>query len=166
MCGALRVGTVVRLLPGGSRLAPSVLALARWFADLERWRIAKVRSLAGRPDDPSQWRRPKGPAARPDPGLWLDVAHALVAFPVALVTFVVTALWWWIGVAGATDELRSHPAVVGPLRPQTLYLGSAQTHIALSLGLTSPAERLAVGTAAGLLLRCSLPLGDSGVHRR
>jgi signal transduction histidine kinase len=37
-------------------------------------------------------------------------------------------------------------------------VGSAQSHIALSLGLTSPAGRVAFGTAAGLLLLLALPL--------
>jgi signal transduction histidine kinase len=69
----------------------------------------------------------------------------------------VTALWWFVGVATATDVLRD-PYTSGPLRPETLYVGSAQSHIDLSLGLTVPAERLAFGTVAGLLLLCTLPL--------
>ena len=40
----------------------------------------------------------------------------------------------------------------------TLYAGSAQSHIALSLGLTSPAGRIAFGTVVGLLLLFTLPL--------
>jgi len=44
-----------------------------------------------------------------------------------------------------------------PLRP-LLYAGSTQSHIAVSLGLTSPAERVAFVTAAGLLLLFTLPL--------
>ena len=40
----------------------------------------------------------------------------------------------------------------------TLYVGSAQSHIGVSLGLTSPAGRLAFGTALGLLLLLTLPL--------
>ena len=46
-----------------------------------------------------------GPAAS-DPGLWLDVAHAVVVLPVALVTSVVTALWWFVGLAAVTFRLR------------------------------------------------------------
>ena len=41
--GGLCVGTAGLLLPGGSRVPPGVLAPARWFADVEWWRIAKVR---------------------------------------------------------------------------------------------------------------------------
>jgi signal transduction histidine kinase len=92
-----------------------------------------------------------------DPALWLDVAHAVVVFPVALVTSVVTALWWFVGVGGATSALRGGNTA-GSLRPMTMYAGSAQSHVALSLGLTSPPGRLAFGTVVGLLLLFTLPL--------
>jgi signal transduction histidine kinase len=93
-----------------------------------------------------------------DPGLWLDVAHAVVVFPVALVTSLVTALWWFVGLGAATSALRSPYPPAAPLRPMTLYAGSAQSHIAVSLGLTSPAGRLTFGTTVGLLLLVTLPL--------
>jgi signal transduction histidine kinase len=44
--GGLCAGTAGSLSPGGSRVVAAVLAPARWFADLERWRIAKVRPPA------------------------------------------------------------------------------------------------------------------------
>jgi signal transduction histidine kinase len=40
----------------------------------------------------------------------------------------------------------------------TLYAGNAKSHIALSLGLTTPAERVTFGTTLGLLLLLTLPL--------
>src|SRR5579859_1457383 len=49
--GGLCAGTVGWLLPGGSRVVAGALAPARWFADLERWRIARLRSLAGGAQD-------------------------------------------------------------------------------------------------------------------
>src|ERR1022692_2723240 len=102
--------------------------------------------------------RPKETAAASDPGLWLDVAHAVVVFPVALVTSVVTALWWAVGLAFATFALRHPYLSSGSLRPMFLYAGSTQSHIDLSLGLTSPAERVPFDTVAGLLLLFTLPL--------
>jgi hypothetical protein len=101
VCGGLCVGAVGLLLPGGSPVVAGALALTRWPGDLERWRIAKVRSPLD-PLDPldpaagvegAQPRR-KEPAAACDPGLWLDAAHAVVVLPVVLVTSVVTGLWW------------------------------------------------------------------------
>jgi signal transduction histidine kinase len=102
--------------------------------------------------------RPKETAAASDPGLWLGVAHAVVVLPVALVTSVVTALWWFVGLGGATSSLRNDFPSAGSLRPMTLQAGGAQSHIDLSLGLTSPAERLAFGTVLGLLVLFTLPL--------
>ena len=132
--GGLCAGTVGLLLPGGSPVVAGVLAPARWFADLERWRIAKVRSAAAGVNA-GQRPRPKQAAAASDPGLWLDAAHAVVVFPVTLVTSMVTALWWFAGLGGATSALR-----------------------AASMGVTAPAGRLAFGTTAGLLLLFTLPL--------
>ena len=156
--GGLCAGTVGLLVPGGSPVVAGVLAPARWFADLERWRIAKVRPPAAGAAGAGRRPRPKQAPAASDPGLWLDVAHAVVVLPVALVTSVVTALWWFVGLGAATAALRNQYTSSGSLRPMTLYAGSAQSHIALSLGLTSPAGRVAFGTAVGLLLLFTLPL--------
>jgi signal transduction histidine kinase len=159
--GGLCAGTARLLLPGGSPVPAGVLAPARWFADLERWRIAKVCPPAAGAQDAGRRPRPDQAPAASDPGLWLGVAHALVVLPVALVTSVVTALWWFVGLGGATAALRYQytPAEsLRHMRPMTLFAGSAQSHIALSLGLTSPAGRAAFGTAAGLLLLSALPL--------
>jgi signal transduction histidine kinase len=155
----LCLATAGRLLPGGSRAVAGGLAPARWFADLERWRIGMVRSAAGA-QGPGWGSRPWERADPADPGLWLDVAHAVVVLPIALVTALVTAVWWWVGVAGATVLLRNGLPSSGTLPPQTLSTGGAHSHsyIAVSVGLTSPAERFAVGMAVGLLLLMALPL--------
>jgi signal transduction histidine kinase len=96
--------------------------------------------------------------AASDPGLWLDVAHAVAVLPVVLVTSVVTGLWWSVGVAAATFPLRHPDISSGSLRPQTLYVGSAQSHIDLSLGVTSPDEHLAFAITLCLLVLFTLPL--------
>jgi signal transduction histidine kinase len=159
--GGLCVATVGLLVPGGAPVVAGALAPARWFADLERWRMARVGSPAGGAAGAGRWPRPKQAAAS-DPGLWLDVAHAVVVLPVALVTSVVTALWWFVGLGAGTSALRAglrnQYAYSGSLRPMTLHAGSTQSHIALSLGLTSPAGRVAFGTVVGLLLLATLPL--------
>src|SRR5215467_13023302 len=126
--GGLCAGTAGSLSPGGSPVGAGVLAPARWFADLERWRIAKVRSLAAGAEGAGQRPRPKGAAAAADPGLWLDVAHAVVVLPVALVTSVVTALWWFVGLATATFALRHPYPSSGSLRPNTLYAGGGHSY--------------------------------------
>jgi signal transduction histidine kinase len=151
--GGLCLATAGLLWPGGSPVVAGVLAPARWFADMERWRIARVRGRAvgaqvagGRP-------RPKEIAAS-DPGLWLDVAHAVVVLPVVLITSVVTALWWFAGVATITFPLRSQPTP-GPQHPMVLYLGSGT---AMSLRLGSPGLHVAFAITLGLLFLLTLPL--------
>jgi signal transduction histidine kinase len=146
--GGLCLATVGLLWPGGSPVVAGVLAPARWFADVERWRIARVRrrDAGGRP-------RPKEIAAS-DPGLWLDVAHAVVALPVVLITSAVTALWWFAGVATITFPLRSQPTP-GPQHPMVLYLGSGT---AMSLRLGSPGLHVAFAMTLGLLFLLTLPL--------
>ncbi|MGE5137091.1 MAG: sensor histidine kinase, partial [Gemmatimonadota bacterium] len=62
------------------------------------------------------------------------------------------------GLGAATSALRAPQMPSASLRPMTLHAGSAQSHIAVSLGLTSPADRLAFGTALGLLVLSTLPL--------
>jgi signal transduction histidine kinase len=154
--GGLCVATAGLLRPGKPRPAASALAPARWFADLERWRIATVRSLAAKAETGGR-PRPKEITAS-DPGLWLDVAHTVAVLPVALVTAVVTGVWWFAALGTSTSALRAQFTSVGTLRPMTLYAGNAQSHIGISLGLTSPAARYAFGTSLGLLLFLTLPL--------
>ncbi|MFG2819815.1 sensor histidine kinase [Kitasatospora sp. NPDC048365] len=155
--GSLCVATVGSLLPSGSPVVARALALARWPGDLEWWRMGKVPSRAGGVRG-SGWRpRSKEMADAADPGLWLDLAHAVLVLPVVLVTSVMTGLWWFVGVATATYPLRNH-VTPGSLRPMTLYAGSDQSHIALSLGLTSPTERLVFAITLAVLLLSTLPL--------
>ncbi|MEV6402793.1 sensor domain-containing protein [Streptomyces bobili] len=155
--GGLCVGTVGSLLPSRSHVADRALALARWPGDLEWWRIGQVSSRAGGARG-TGWRpRSKETADAADPGLWLDLAHTVLVLPVVLVTSVVTVLWWFVGVATATYPLRSQ-VPPGSLRPMTLYAGSGRSHIALSLGLTSPATRLAFAMTVAVLLLFTLPL--------
>jgi signal transduction histidine kinase len=154
---SLCAATVGLLVPGGSPVTVGVLAPVRWFADLERWRIARVRPQVAGPDGTGQRPRPRETAAS-DPGLWLDAAHAVLVVPVAMVTSVVTGLWWFVGLGAGTAALRDKYTSTESLRPMTLSAGSAQSHIALSLGLTSPAGRVAFGTAVGLVLLLTLPL--------
>jgi signal transduction histidine kinase len=159
--GGLSGGTIVSLVPGRwrvvARLSAWLLAPARRFADLERWRIDLLRALAG---GTKTIERPGGtaPASAVDPELWLDVAHAVVLFPVALITAIITGLWWFVGIGAGTAALRDQFTTGESLRPMTFHAGSAQSHIALSLGLTTVAGRLAFATILGLVVLLTLPL--------
>src|SRR4030081_493421 len=52
--GGLCVGTVGLLLPGRSPVVAGAVAPARWYADLEWWRIARGRSPAAGAGGPGQ----------------------------------------------------------------------------------------------------------------
>jgi len=151
--GGLFVAPVGLLRLGKPRPAVGALAPARWFADVERWRIARVRWLAAGTEGTSGRPRPKEITAS-DPGLWLDVAHAVVVLPVVLITWVVTALWWFAGVATITFPLRNQ-LTPGSQHPMVLYLGSGTT---MSLRLGSPGLHVAFAMTLGLLLLFTLPL--------
>ena len=156
--GGLCLSAFGLLWPGGSTVVAGGLALARWPADVERWRIAAVRSWAAGAGNPGQRPRLQKEGGASDPGLWLDAAYAVVAFPVTLVTFLVTALWWWVGVASVTVGPRNPFPSGERLRPEILNLGTATSHIDLRLELASPAEHIVFGTVVGLLLLMTLPL--------
>ncbi|MFD8933734.1 sensor domain-containing protein [Streptomyces sp. NPDC059578] len=156
--GGVCVAAIGLLLPGGSPVVARALAPARWFADVERWRIARVRPAVTGAGPVALRPEPKGSPDASGPGRWLDAAHAVAVVPVALVTSALTALWWFVGIGSATCSLRYEYAPAEPLRPLALNLGDAQSHITVSLGLSSPIERVVFGTALGLLTLFTLPL--------
>ena len=165
----LGVGLLGLVVPGSgsTRLTTAASVLVRWPAELERWRIGKVRGGAvgglrgdrtrdgGLRNDRArdgEWQlRPSSPGS--------SLVHAVLVVPVALTTSVVTGVWWFMALGASTSIPRGGYAASGPLPPITLSAGgSTRSHIDVSLGLTSPAERLTVGTLLGLLLLVTLPL--------
>jgi signal transduction histidine kinase len=149
----LALRAIGAVLPGSS--VSAARRLARWPGDLEWWRIGVARSLVG---ESGAARRSRSQDTDPDgPGLWLDVAHAVLVLPVVLVTWGMTALWWAVTLATATYPFRSYPAS-GRLEPLSLSAGSGGTHFDLSLGVTSPGSRLAFAITIAALFLVTLPL--------
>jgi hypothetical protein len=66
--GGLCVAAVGLLRPHKPRPAVGALAPARWFADLERWRIATVRSLAANATEGGRPRPKRSPRPIQDCG--------------------------------------------------------------------------------------------------
>jgi len=151
VCGVC-AGTISSLIPGGSPVAARAWASARWSGDIEWWRINKVRPLTG-----GLRSRTKEAAAASDPGLWLDMAHAVVVFPVVVIASAVTGIMWFVGIATLSYPLRNMGAN-GPLKPMTLYAGSPHSHVALSLGFTTPTQRMWFAITVGVATLASLPL--------
>jgi signal transduction histidine kinase len=89
---------------GVAVLAATLLA-ARGFAAAER---AWLPSVLGRPLPRPAYLRAEGSRVRRmltplrDPQTWLDALHALVRFPVAILSFAVTVTFWSVALAGVT----------------------------------------------------------------
>ncbi|WFE26503.1 sensor histidine kinase [Solwaraspora sp. WMMD791] len=99
------LGLVVTVV--GLPILTGTLYAARAFAQLERHRIAAVlptrayraRYAAAGPHT-GTWRRVLLPLT--DPQSWLDLAFAVLRFPVALISATVTLTWWAAAVAGSS----------------------------------------------------------------
>jgi signal transduction histidine kinase len=78
--------------------------------------------------------------------------------PLVVVTSLLTGLWWLVGVAFISFPIRIRNINPGMLRPMTLYAGSRQSHIALSLGMTTPDQRTTFAIISGAVLLGTLPL--------
>lgn len=156
LLGAMGVWVIGSVAPGGSHVSMNALTVARWPGDVEWWRISAVCDLTGGSGGGARRPRSGKSPASVGFGLWLDLTHSVAVLPVVMVTWVATAMWWSVGVATATSPLRS--AGSGSLRPMTLYLGSADSHVALSLGLTTPGERRMLALAIAAVVLVTLPL--------
>ena len=103
---ALGVGTLV-VWVGVAVLAATLLA-ARGLATLER---AQLPAVLGRPVPRPAYLRPDGGRVRRlltplrDPQSWLDVLHAVLRFPLAVLAFSVTVAFWALTLGGLTYGL-------------------------------------------------------------
>ncbi|NUW32473.1 sensor domain-containing protein [Nonomuraea sp. SMC257] len=128
---AAGLGSAVAVV--GLPVLAGTAVLARNFAESERESLAGVLGrpvgrpvYAGPPAGAGRWRRTLNPLASPQ--AWMDLLHAVVAFPFAVVAFVITTVWWAAAIAGLTFPLYGWiiagiPGVDGGL-PQLLGLGT------------------------------------------
>ena len=101
------LGTLV-IVVGLPVLVATVL-LARLFADVERLRIGPVlRRATTRPvyrtSEPGDgvWKRMITPLTQTQS--WLDLAHAVLHFPIAVFTFCVVVTWWATAIGGTLTD--------------------------------------------------------------
>jgi signal transduction histidine kinase len=144
---------------GVAVLAAALLA-ARAFATAERaWLPAVLRRPLPRPAYLPVEGRPVRKLLTPlrDPQSWLDAVHAIVRFPLAIFSFVVTVTFWAIAVGGITYgayDWALPDASTDPNNEDLLEL----------LGLESTAgRRILVYTVLGLVFAVLLPLVVRGV---
>lgn len=98
---AAGLGTLVVVV--GFAVLALTLAIAQGFAALERSRVDLV--LGRRLPRPTYRPLRDGAvggvqSAGADPRRWLDLVHGIVAFPIALATFVITTVWWAVALSG------------------------------------------------------------------
>ena len=100
---AAGLGTMVVWV--GLPILAVTMLVARGFADVERRWLPEIldrpvaRPRYKKPPESAGWaRRLIQPLANGQS--WLDLLHGIVVFPVAIVTFVVTVVWWAVTVTG------------------------------------------------------------------
>ncbi|WP_369209005.1 sensor domain-containing protein [Streptomyces sp. PU-14G] len=140
---ALGVSTLILVV--GIPVLAGTLAMARYLARVEADHIANAtgRPLPVRAVAPGQGA---GAAGRwsgvRDPQAWRDLVHAVLSFPVRVVTFCLTLAWLVGGVGGLTYGLWSWPI------PRTDNDG----WVDLAFGLTGRLPDIAGNMALGVFL--------------
>lgn len=104
MVTGLAVGLGTLVITVGIGVLAVTLGVAKAFAGLERTRLD---ALFGRRVPRPAYREPRGGvvgravSAGADPRRWLDLAHGLIGFPIAVASFVIVVAWF----AGAASGL-------------------------------------------------------------
>jgi signal transduction histidine kinase len=149
---ALGVGLGITVI--GLPILAGALYAARGFADMERLRMPLVlRQDRVRPhyrsaeEGASVWRRVITPII--DTQSWLDLAHGIVKFPIAIFSFVVTVTWWAGAIGGSLYWTYAWAIPNGPDDQDLAEL--------LGLG-DSIGARIAMYSAFGLFFLITLPV--------
>ncbi|MGY2066214.1 sensor histidine kinase [Blastococcus sp. SYSU DS0619] len=155
----LALGAGLLVVWVGVAVLAGTLVTARGFAALERsWLPAVLGGPVPRPAYRPAEGRPVRRMITPlrDPQTWLDALHALVRFPVAVLSFVVTVTVWAITLGGLTYGLWDWA-----LPDASLYEDNHDLVEILGFE-TSPLRRIALYTAIGLLFALLLPFAVRG----
>lgn len=145
------LGTLVILV--GLPVLAGTLFVARFFADVERWRIpAVLRRPRTRPNyrtpEPGAgvWKRILNPLTQIQ--FWLDLAHGILYFPIAVTTFCIVVSWWAVAIGGTLTVAWDWSIPRGP----------DNRSLAQLIGLGDSAfARVGLQTAIGVLCLISLP---------
>lgn len=153
---AISAGLVVTVI--GLPILTGTLYAARGLADFERRRLpAVLRQARIRPQyrvpEPgaNAWRRIFIPMR--DAQSWLDLAHGCLKIVVAVITFVLTLVWWVGAIAGSLYWAYDWALPRGP----------GDTDLSQLLGLgDSTTARIGLNTAIGLFFLITLPIVARG----
>jgi signal transduction histidine kinase len=146
------LGTLVVVV--GLPILAGTLLIARFFADVERLRIpAVLRRPRTRPayraakPGAGMWRRIITPFTQVQ--FWLDLAHAIVHFPMAVATFCIVVSWWASAIGGTLSVAWDWSIPRGPDNHSLAQL--------IGLG-GSTFARVGLQTAIGVVCLISLPV--------
>ena len=150
----LSVGAGLLVVWVGVAVLSVTLLAARGFAAVERaWLPAVLDRPVPHPAYLVAEGRPVRKLLTPlrDPQTWLDALHALVRFPVAILSFVVTITWWSVALTGVTYAAYDWALPNSSTDPDNEDLLEL-------VGLdSSPVRRIALYTAIGLVFAVLLP---------
>lgn len=153
MLTGLSTGLGMLVTVVGLPILAGTLFAARLFADIERLRIPAVLRRprirptyqAPEPDD-GAWKRIIIPLGQTQ--FWLDLAHGILYFPIAVTTFCVVVTWWAVAI-GATSAVFWDWAI-----PR----GEEDQSLAELIGLgDSSFARVGLQTVIGLVALVTLP---------
>jgi signal transduction histidine kinase len=137
----------------GLPILAGTLFAARLFADIERLRIpAVLRRPRTRPTyrapEPGDgtWKRIVTPLAQTQ--FWLDLAHGVMHFPIAVTTFCVVVTWWSLAIGGTFNIAWDWSIPRGPDNQSLAQL--------IGLG-DSTVARVGLQTAIGVICLVTLP---------
>jgi signal transduction histidine kinase len=150
----LSAGLGTLIVAVGVPILAGTLLVARFFADVERFRIpAVLRRPRTRPTyrtarpGAGVWRRIVNPLTQIQ--FWLDLAHAIVHFPIAVATFCITVSWWASAIGGTLSIAWEWSIPRGP----------DDQSLAQLIGLGDSAlARVGLQTAIGVVCLITLPI--------
>ncbi|OBC15804.1 histidine kinase [Mycobacterium sp. 852013-50091_SCH5140682] len=137
----------------GFPILAGTLFIARFFADVERWRIPAVlcrplpRPVYRKAErGAGVWKRILTPLTQIQ--FWLDLAHSILYFPVAVATFCIVVSWWALAIGGTLTVVWDW----------TIPRGPDNRSLAQLIGLgDSTFARVGLQTAIGVLCLITLP---------
>jgi signal transduction histidine kinase len=142
----------------GLPILAGTLYAARGLADIERLRIPavlnrpRIRPAYESPEPGATvWRRIFSPLSQMQS--WLDLAHGIISFPIAIFTFVVVFTWWSVAIGGTLNIAWDWSIPRGPDNKSLAQL--------IGLG-DSTAARVGLQTAIGVFCLITLPLVARG----
>jgi signal transduction histidine kinase len=150
----LSAGLSTLVIVVGVPILTGTLFIARAFADIERLRIpAVLRRPRTRPiyraaqPGAGVWKRIVTPLTQVQ--FWLDLAHGILSFPIAVATFCIVVSWWAAAIGGTLTIAWDWSIPRGPDNQSLAQL--------IGLG-DSAFARIALQTAIGVVCLITLPI--------